>query len=84
MYLKEQFRFQTWKVSYNRVSLDPGNMLHPKAKIGFLKTEQKAAPSVVVQKFYFEGQVGTKLHLTGFGSSDYTVPCFLEYVIISF
>lgn len=59
-------------------------MLHPKVKIGFLKTEQKAALSGVVQEFYFEGQVGTQLHLTGFSSSDYTVPCFLEYVIISF
>lgn len=48
------------------------------------KTRQKAAASVVAQEFHFEGQVGTTLHLTGFSSSDYTLPCFLEYVIISF
>lgn len=84
VYLKEQFHFQPWKVSHNRVSPDPGSSLHPKVKISFLKTGQKAAALVVAQELYFEGQVGTTLHLTGFSSSDYTVPCFLDYVIISF
>lgn len=84
MYLKEQFHFQTWKVSHTWVSPDPSSTLHPKVKISFLQTGQKAAASVVAREFYFEGQVGTTLHLTGFSSSDYTVPCFLEYVIISF
>jgi len=45
---------------------------------------QKAVVSVAAAEFSFEGQVSTTLHLTGFSSSDYTVPCFLEYVIISF
>ena len=43
VYLKEQFHFQTWKVSHNWVSPDPRSTLHPKVKISFLKTGQKAA-----------------------------------------
>lgn len=59
-------------------------MLQPKVELSFLKAGQKAAAAVVAQEFCFEGQVGPTLHLTGISSSDYTVPCFLEYVIISF
>lgn len=65
------------------LSPDPSK-LHPKHKLRFLKAGQKAAASLVAQEFCFEGQVGPTLHLTGISSSDYTVPCFLEYVIISF
>lgn len=59
-------------------------MRRSKVKIRFLTIMQKAVVSVVAAEFSFEGQVSTTLHLTEFSSSDYTVPCFLEYVIISF
>lgn len=45
---------------------------------------QKAVVLVAAAEPGFEGQVSTTLHLTGFSSSDYTGPRFLEYVIISF